>query len=267
MDARLERWQRRFFAPVTLAAVLTVPLLVVETHDVSATIKTRLEVADWIVWGIFALEAVTLFAVAPSKSNWVKDNVLDLAIVAVTLPVIPAAVQGLRLLRLLRLFRLARLAPVARRVFSLAGLRYASFLALLAMLAGGEAFSVAENAGPSHHVSLSDGIYWALSTMTTVGYGDFVPRTTTGKIVAAVVMVVGVAFFAMITGAIAQRFLATEVQEIEEEMVEVEEMVHEAEQTEQRVEAGQGQILQEIHELAERLQSLEERLRGQFGTR
>jgi voltage-gated potassium channel len=125
---------------------------------------------------------------------------------------------------------------------------------------------VAES-GHGHTVSLGDGIYWALSTMTTVGYGDFVPHTTSGRIVAAVVMVMGVAFFAMITGAIAQRFLATEVEEIEEEMVEVEEMVHEAEQTERRVEAGEGQILQEIHELAERLQSLEDRLRGQFGAR
>jgi voltage-gated potassium channel len=159
---------------------------------------------------------------------------------------------------------------MARRLFSLAGLRYASFLALLAVLAGGEAFSVAENSA-KHPVSLGDGIYWALSTMTTVGYGDFVPRTTTGKAVAGVVMVVGVAFFAMITGAIAQRFLAGEVEEMQdemqEEMEEVEELVQEAEETGLRIDAGEGQILQEVRELAERLQSLEERLRGQFEAR
>ena len=46
--------------------------------------------------------------------------------------------------------------------------------------------------------------------MTTVGYGDVTPHTTPGRIIAAVVMLVGIGFVAVVTGAIAQRFIATE---------------------------------------------------------
>ena len=53
-------------------------------------------------------------------------------------------------------------------------------------------------------------MYWAISTMTTVGYGDFHPETGEGQVLAAVVMLVGIGFVAVVTGAIAQRFVVTE---------------------------------------------------------
>jgi hypothetical protein len=82
-------------------------------------------------------------------------------------------------------------------------------------------------------------------------------------------MALGVAFFAMITGAIAQRFLAGEVAEIEEQMGEVEqqmgdveELVQESEAADRRFEAGQRAALDELRDIALRLQALEERLRA-----
>ncbi|MFL5824203.1 MAG: potassium channel family protein [Solirubrobacteraceae bacterium] len=256
MDARYRKWERRFEIPVALAALATIPLLVAEQNHHTQPLATLLTVGDWLVWTVFAAEAVVLMALTTPHWRWARSHVLEVAIVVLTIPVIPGAIQALRTLRLLRLLRLVRLAPVARRVFSLEGLRYATFLALLAVLAGGEAFAQAEN------VSLGNGIYWALSTMTTVGYGDFIPKTSAGKAVAATVMMVGVAFFAMITGAIAQSFLAGEVEEIEEE---VQEMVAETEREERMIESAQTQMLEELHDLAQRLQSLEERLRGHLG--
>jgi voltage-gated potassium channel len=52
------------------------------------------------------------------------------------------------------------------------------------------------------------GIYWALTTMTTVGYGDEAPTTTTGKFAAAAVMLVGIGFIAVVTGALANAFIS-----------------------------------------------------------
>jgi voltage-gated potassium channel len=69
-------------------------------------------------------------------------------------------------------------------------------------VAGAQAFSNAEN------VPANEAIYWWLTTMTTVGYGDVVPTTDTGRIVAVIVMMVGIGFVAVLTGAIAQRFIA-----------------------------------------------------------
>ena len=59
--------------------------------------------------------------------------------------------------------------------------------------------------------------------MTTVGYGDMYPTTTLGRIIAILVMVVGIGFIALVTGAIAQRFLSEEVAQVEREVAQVEE--------------------------------------------
>jgi voltage-gated potassium channel len=110
--------------------------------------------------------------------------------------------QSLRVLRLLRVARLLRLAPIFKLAFSLRGLRYATIFTLLVVLTGAAAF---ENAQPSKDDF--DGIYWAVSTMTTVGYGDELPTTVESKVIAMVLMLVGIGYFAVITGAIAERFI------------------------------------------------------------
>jgi voltage-gated potassium channel len=96
------------------------------------------------------------------------------------------------------------LAPLVRTVFTVQGVEYAAFLCFLTLVAGGQAFASIEN------TSLSDGLYWAISTMTTVGYGDVSPQTEEGRLLAAIVMLVGIAFVAVVTGAIAQRFVVSE---------------------------------------------------------
>ena len=58
-------------------------------------------------------------------------------------------------------------------------------------------------------------MYWAITTMTTVGYGDLSPQTGGGKGLAAVVMLVGIGFVAILTGAVAERFLKPDVAEEE----------------------------------------------------
>jgi voltage-gated potassium channel len=105
-------------------------------------------------------------------------------------------------LRLLRVARLLRLAPIFKVAFSLRGLRYASVFTLLVVLAGAAGF---ENAEPGK--DYFDGVYWAVSTVTTVGYGDELPTTTQAKVFAMVLMIVGIGYFAVITGAIAERFI------------------------------------------------------------
>jgi voltage-gated potassium channel len=83
--------------------------------------------------------------------------------------------------------------------------------------------------------------------MTTVGYGDIIPHTTLGRIVAMVVMLVGIAFIAILTAALAERLVRRRVTE---ETAAVALDVDEAEAT----------VLLEIGEIAERLRILEARL-------
>ena len=58
-----------------------------------------------------------------------------------------------------------------------------------------------------NYPDIGDGLWWAIQTVTTVGYGDLVPASTTGRFVAALVMVVGIAFLTVITAAISSVFV------------------------------------------------------------
>jgi voltage-gated potassium channel len=150
-----------------------------------------------------------MLSVLDDRRAWLGKHPLDVAIVLVTPPFVSASFQSIRALRLVRLLRLARVAQLARGELSLEGLRYAALLALLTAIAGGEGFAEAEK------VPVADGLYWPATTMTTVGYGDVTPKTETGRIIAVCVMLVGIGFVAILTGAIAQRFIAPGEQRVE----------------------------------------------------
>jgi len=133
-----------------------------------------------------------------------------------------------------------RLAQLSRRLFSLQGLRYAALLALLTVIAGGAAFVGFEH---GHDYSDWTGIYWAVTTMTTLGSNVY-PTTTGAEIVSVVILLVGISFVALLTGAIAQRFLGPQIAEVEAEL-----------------EGGEGAaealVLRQVQEIRDQLQGLE----------
>jgi voltage-gated potassium channel len=241
VDERAERWQARFELPVLVAALLVVPLIVLEQSDVGEPWDAVAIVLNWTTWLVFLVEAVVMIALA--RWAWVRTHPLDVAIVILTPPFLPASLQAARVLRLLRLVRLVRAVGAARRVFSLDGLRYAAALAAFTALGGGAAFSAIEG----RDLNTWDGVWWAMTTMTTVGYGDLYPETDAGRLLAIAVMLVGIRFVAILTAALAERFVAQEVAEAEEEVV------GELEDTE-------AVMRRELREIGRRLQQLERRL-------
>ena len=76
---------------------------------------------------------------------------------------------------------------------------------LIVVVAGGVLMRVLDH---SEYPSLGRGLWWAIQTVTTVGYGDVTPRHLSGRIVAAVLMLWGIAFLAILTAAIASTFVA-----------------------------------------------------------
>jgi voltage-gated potassium channel len=234
------RSARRFEVPVLVAALLVIPVIVIEESNVSDTWKTVGAILNWAIWLTFAAEVVVSLWLADSKSKWSRDNPLDVAIVLFTPPFLPASLQALRVFRLLRLARLFRLAPLARRVFSLEGLHYAALLAALTVLGGGAAYAAVEK-----NVSTWDGVWWAITTMTTVGYGG-PPTTDWGRLITIVLLIVGIGFVAVVTGAVAERFLATEIDEVEGAVEDIG--------------ATDVEVLAELREVRVRLDRLEARL-------
>ena len=196
------RWQRRFDIPVTVAVLLVIPVMLLETSGPGHPWRTLADIGDWFIWLTFLAELVVMLTVSTDRRRWLTEHPLDVAVVLLTPPFAEAILQSLRLVRILRLIRLLRVATLARSVFSLVGLRWVTLLAVLTTVTGASAFSHAEG------VSFNSALYWAFTTMTTVGYGDVAADSGVGRAVSVLVMLVGSAFFAVLTGAVVHRFMA-----------------------------------------------------------
>jgi voltage-gated potassium channel len=208
-DARTIAVHHYFEKPLLVAAVLSIPTTLLQFSPVNEPLHLLGETLNWMIWLAFLAEFVAMIALSPDRARYLLLNPIDLAIVVLTPPFIGGAVQSIRVLRLLRVFRLLRLAPLGRIVFSLEGVKATAGLALLTAMVGGAGFAAEEG------VSFGNGVYWAITTMTTVGYGDITPKTTEGKIIAVIVMLVGIGTATLLIGAVAQRFLAPTVEHVE----------------------------------------------------
>jgi voltage-gated potassium channel len=213
--------ERRLQWPVMVAALLTIPAIAIEQSGLGEPWDTIATVLNWTIWLVFLGEMGVMLSVVDNRSRWLRDHPLDVAIIVLTPPFLPATLQAARVLRLLRLLRLLKLAYLTRRLLSTEGVRDAAVLALLSVLGGGAAFAAIEKTD-AHGQALSawDGVWWAITTVTTVGYGDLAPRTDGGRILAIGVMLVGIGFIAILTAAAAERFMRTR-QDAEAERAEI----------------------------------------------
>ncbi|MEO8926754.1 MAG: cyclic nucleotide-gated ion channel [Caulobacteraceae bacterium] len=125
-------------------------------------------------------------------------------------------VLDLRALRVLRLLRLLKIARYSQAMPALLGVLYAErralqgafILLLCTVCATGEIMHLVEGPGqPKAFGTLPSSMYWAITTLSTVGYGDEVPLTMLGKLIAGVTMVLGLVLFAMPIGIIAKGFV------------------------------------------------------------
>jgi voltage-gated potassium channel len=215
MDARSARVAARLEPFMLVASALVIPTVAISESHPGGALERVANALNWITWVAFLVELVVMLTVVPERGRWLRHHPLDLIVVVFTPPVLPAGLQSLRALRLLRLLRLARLAQISRQVFSLRGLHYAALLAVLTAVASGALFVGFER--HNQHLNAWEGVYWAITAMTTLG-SNIEPTTVGGQILAVVVVIVGVSFVALLTGAVAQRFLGPEIAEVEQEL-------------------------------------------------
>ena len=176
---------------------------------------------EWTFTVVFTVEYVARLACLPKPLRYARSTLGVIDVLAVLPTWAALFVPGLqalidvRLLRLLRLFRIFKLAAYVEEFGALGRALMASrrkilvFLSfvLLVVVVMGTVMYVVE--GPKHgftNVPLS--VYWAISTMTTVGYGDIAPKTGLGRFIASVMMLIGWGTLAVPTGIVSAEFTA-----------------------------------------------------------
>jgi voltage-gated potassium channel len=207
--------------PVVLGATLAlIPVLIIEADATSHAWEEVASVANWIIWAIFAAELVAVLVVAERKRAALRAHWLSVAIVVLTIPLLGEALAWIRFARFFRLARFAvivsRALQAERRLTSGDSLRIASILTVTAIIVAG----AAQSATSHDFDTLWDGIWWAIETVSTVGYGDIYPATVQGRLIAMVLMFVGIGFLSLLTAAIASRFVKQERGDEHDEVME-----------------------------------------------
>jgi voltage-gated potassium channel len=199
----------RLEAVVVLAALLSVPLTIVEVEGQNGT---SFLIADWIIWSAFAVEYALGLALAEDRRRFVLSAWLSLLVVVISFPLLPALFGMVRLARLARLLRLIRLVAFGARLVTALkattgrrGFIYVCALFILLVVMAGAIMSLVEP--QTVKGNLWDGMWWAVVTATTVGYGDISPVTPGGRLVAVTLMLFGIGLTATLAASVAAYFV------------------------------------------------------------
>ena len=192
----LQRWERHAEWPLAAAALLFLGVFSVQVlvrpqgHEAYV-----LWAVDWTIWGVFILDYVARLCLASNRWRWFLHHLLDFAIVALPL------LRPLRLLRLLVLIELLqRAVGDAFRgrivVYTVSGVLLLIYTASLAV------FDKERYQHGATINSFGKALWWSITTVTTVGYGDVYP-VTTGRVIAVLLMIGGISLVGVVTAALA----------------------------------------------------------------
>ena len=203
---------------VILVSVVLVMLESVE--DLQRAYGAWIDGAEWFITGLFSIEYLLRLACVPSPWRYARSffGLVDLlAIVPTYLSLVFVGAQSLlviRALRLLRAFRVLKLGQFLVEAHALStALRssvrkiviFMGTVLTLVLIVGALMYLIE---GPENgFTSIPQSVYWAIVTMTTVGYGDIAPATVAGQVLAAVVMIIGYSIIAIPTGIVTSELL------------------------------------------------------------
>lgn len=204
----LERFERATELPLLALAVAMIPLLLVPLFvDLSRTADDAFLATDWIIWAVFAIELSIRAYLAPRRLPYLAAHWYDVLIVALPFLRPLRIVRSARALRALRLGRLmpfsARIVTESRELLRRRGLQYVLAAGVASVFACAAAVLLVERSHGGNIDDYGTALWWSISTLTTVGYGDVVPSTPEGKGIAIFLMLVGISFFSWVTASIA----------------------------------------------------------------
>lgn len=208
--------------------LLSLVVVVIDSVDsISSKFHFSLSVLEWLFTIIFSLEYIARVYCAQNRVQYIKSfyGIIDLIAVlptylAMLFPELHALID-VRVLRLIRIFRVFKLTEYVTEYVHLGAALAASRRKIFVFLSGvlmivmvlGTLMYVIE--GPANgFTSIPTSIYWAISTMTTVGFGDITPKTDFGRFITSIMMLMGWGTLAVPTGIVTAELASSRTEQI-----------------------------------------------------
>lgn len=205
---------KQFDILLLIAIVISIMAVVLESIDaLNAKYGQLFRIAEWIITGVFTIEYIFRIIVVRRKQAyiWSFYGIIDLLsilpfYVSLIIGASPSlmVIRAIRLVRVFRILKLSRYTKAANTITmalrgSLAKISVFLFAVLMLVLIIGTLMYLIE--GKEHgFTDIPTSIYWAIVTLTTVGYGDIAPQTVLGQMIASFVMIMGYGIIAVPTG-------------------------------------------------------------------
>lgn len=193
--------------------ILCIVSVILSIMDFTTGLSYAQRIADQIIYWFFVADYIIRLVISNDKKDFAKDNIFDLlAIVpfnsafrAFRLLRVVKALRFAKILRFTKLFRVGnlsgRLLSRSRRFLDTNGFKYVLLLSVSSILLASFFMMHFEK------MQFADSLWWSFVTATTVGYGDLSPTTTAGRIIAALLMIVGIGLIGSLTSTITSFFL------------------------------------------------------------
>ena len=215
---------KAFDVALIISIIISVLSVMLESvSSLRAAYREQFFVIDWCITILFTVEYLLRIWVSRNTREYAFSiwGIIDLlAIVPAFLSLFVSGTQfllAIRILRVLRVFRILKLAryiSAAQTITRALANSYQKILVFLGMVLSiviilGTVMYLVENGNnrESAYSSIPLSIYWAIVTLTTVGFGDIVPATVPGKFIASLIMLIGYAIIAVPTGIVTNELL------------------------------------------------------------
>ena len=220
-------WGKTFDVVLLIAILLSVIAVMLESvADIKLQYGDQLNIIEWFFTILFTIEYIARLIVATNRWKYATSlfGIIDLlSIIPTFLSLFFVGAHSLRIIRSIRLLRVFRILKMVRflgEASQLATALKASRAKIIVFIGG--VFTMVVILGTLMYMiegsengftSIPRSIYWAIVTLTTVGYGDIAPQTPIGQTVASIIMILGYGIIAVPTGIVSAEMVQSKQQD------------------------------------------------------